>query len=143
MGSSNAIVVRSAGNLTQQTQVRSHTLIADEPSSLGGDDQGPTPYELLLSALGSCVAITLRMYAKRKEWPLVGIEVRLEHDKIHAKDCADCQSENGRVDRIRKYLTLHGPLDAAQRARLKEISERCPVQKTLKGEITIETILDD
>ncbi len=126
----------------QRIAVREHELRADEPTSVGGADSGPTPYELLLAALGSCTAMTLQMYAKRKGWPLEHVAVRSSHDKIHAAECARCESDTGRVDRITRRLHLTGPLDDTQRARLLEIADRCPVHRTLTGEKQIVTTLD-
>ncbi len=123
--------------------VRQHTLVADEPEAAGGTDQGPTPYDLLAAALGTCTAMTLRMYADRKKWPLEGITVHVEHDRLHAEDCAACETREGKIDRLRRMLTLDGPLDAAQRTRLVEVADRCPVHRTLAGEIVIETALAD
>ena len=131
------VMVRSRAGLAQDISVGTHTLIADEPPPMG-TDLGPNPYELLLAALGSCTAMTVRMYADRKGWPLESVEVKLSHDKIHAQDCAECETREGFLDRITKVLTFRGPLDAEQRARLAEISERCPVQRTLQREIAIE-----
>src|SRR5712664_46451 len=108
-----------------------HHLVSDEPLDLGGTDAGPTPYDLLVAALGSCTAITLQMYARHKGWPLEGVEVRLTHGKIHARDCADCETKEGRIDRIERGIVLQGALDDAQRARLLEIADRCPVHRTL------------
>lgn len=116
-----------------------HELVADEPTSApGGHDQGPTPYGLLLAALGSCTAMTLRLYAERKEWPLEGVRVELAHGRIHARDCADCATEDGKIDRIQVRLELEGPLDEAQRSRLIEIAGKCPVHRTLTRETRIE-----
>lgn len=140
MASNDEIIIRSVGGtLTHAVEIGPHRLVADEPVSLGGEDKGPTPYELLAAALGSCVAITLRMYADRKGYPLEGVEVRLQHDKIYAKDCDECETETGRIDRIRKHLVLTGPLTEEQRADLIRIAEKCPVQKTLNREVSIET----
>ncbi len=119
--------------------VRQHTLVADEPEAAGGTDQGPTPYDLLGAALGTCTAMTLRMYADGKGWPLEGVTVHVEHDRLHAADCATCETEDGKIDRLRRTLTLDGPLGDEQRARLVEIADRCPVHRTLEGEIVIET----
>ena len=130
--------MRSQDGLVQQIDVRGHVLLADEPLEAGGADAGLNPYELLLAALGSCTAMTVRMYAARKGWPLEGVEVVLQHDKVHASDCADCETRDGYLDRITKLVSLHGPLDADQRQRLIEIAERCPVQRTLQHEIVIE-----
>ena len=116
-----------------------HLLHADEPESVGGTDTGPTPYDLLLSALGTCTAMTLRMYADRKGWLLDGAKVELRHDRVHARDCAECETETGYVARISKRVTLLGNLDDTQRTRLLEIADRCPVQRTLTSEILIST----
>lgn len=115
-----------------------HEIIADEPVPIG-QDKGPTPYDLLLMALGSCVAMTLRMYADRKKWDLKEVQVVLNQNRMHAKDCDDCESKEGMVHTIEKEIRLIGNLDDAQRARLIEISDRCPVNKTLLSEIKITT----
>ncbi|NNG17663.1 MAG: OsmC family protein [Gemmatimonadales bacterium] len=118
-----------------------HRLLADEPVNLGGTDTGPNPYEYLLGALGACTAMTLRMYADRKGWPLGSVRVRLSHAKIHAKDCGDCETKEGRVDRITRDIEVAGPLDDAQRARLLEIADRCPVHRTMHSEVKVESTL--
>jgi putative redox protein len=120
-----------------------HTLVADEPESVGGRDTGPGPYELLLSALGACTTMTVRMYADHKSWPLEHVAVRLSHDRIHAKDCEKCESETGLISRIDKTLELRGDLTDEQRARLTEISERCPVHRTITNEKQMVTQLDE
>ena len=112
---------------------------ADEPVSAGGAGSGPDPYQLLLSALGACTAITLRMYADRAGLPLEDATVTLTHDRLHARDCAECETSSGRVDRIVREIHLAGELDAAQRAKLIAIADRCPVHRTLTSEIVIET----
>ena len=114
-----------------------HAFKADEPVAAGG----PGPYDLLLAALGACTGMTLRLYADRKGWPLERVEVKLRHDRIHAEDCADCETRVGLVDRIEREIALRGPLDAEQRARLLEIADKCPVHRTLRSEIRIETRL--
>lgn len=118
-----------------------HMLTADEPEDVGGTDQGPNPYDFLLAALGACTSMTLRMYANRKEWPLQGVLVTLTHDRIHANDCEDCESEKGLVDVIERKIALEGPLDDEQRQRLLEIAEKCPVHKTLTTETKIRSSL--
>ena len=118
-----------------------HALRADEPVALGGTASGPGPYDLLLAALGSCTGMTLRLYADRKGWPLERVEVALRHERIHAKDCAECETKEGKLDRIEREIALSGPLDASQRARLLEIADRCPVHRTLRSEIQIVTRL--
>ncbi len=117
-----------------------HNLSADEPHPIG-NDRGPNPYEFLLAALGSCVAITVRMYADRKKWDVEAIEVHLDQRRIHAKDCEDCESEDGYVHVIEKKLKFVGNLTDEQRKRLLEISDKCPVNKTLLNEIKINTSL--
>lgn len=112
-------------------------LVADEPESVGGTNTGPTPYDYLLAALGSCTAMTLRMYADRKGWPLESATVRLKHRKVHARDCEQCETEAGYVDHIDRILEMTGPLEDEQRRRLGEIADRCPVHKTLHGEVVV------
>jgi uncharacterized OsmC-like protein len=118
-----------------------HRLLADEPSAQGGGDSGPNPYELLLMSLGACTSMTLRLYARRKQWPLSRIAVRLSHRRIYARDCAECETKTGFVDRIEREIVLEGPLDAAQRARLMEIADMCPVHRTLTSEVNIRSRL--
>jgi putative redox protein len=118
-----------------------HILHADEPSSVGGKDAGPNPYELLLMALGACTSMTLEMYAKRKKWPLERAIVRLRHGRDYAEDCRDCDTAQAKVDRITRSIKLVGPLDPVQRARLLDIAEHCPVHKTLSGGVEIRTAL--
>ena len=115
-------------------------LVADEPEDMGGTNEGPSPYDLLLAALGSCTAMTLRMYADRKSWPLDEVEVHLRHYKIHARDCAECETTVGKVDHIDRYIELRGDLSDEQRARLIDIATRCPVNRTLTHEIKVRTL---
>lgn len=127
------------GKFQQAMQLGGHELLADEPRADGGDDSGPSPYELLLGALGSCTAMTLRLYADRKQWPLERTTVYLEHEKRHAEDCAHCQEPNRKLDHIGREIALEGNLTPEQRARLLEIADRCPVHRTLHSEVRIET----
>lgn len=137
------VVVATLGEAHYRTEMLANgfSLVADEPVDVGGTNQGPTPYEYLLAALGACTVMTLRMYADHKEWPLEEASVRLEHSKIHAKDCKNCETKEGKVDRITRQLTVRGALSEEQRQRLLEIAGRCPVYRTLKGEITVESSL--
>jgi uncharacterized OsmC-like protein len=114
-----------------------HHLIADEPESFGGSDRGPTPYELLLSALGSCTVMTLRVYADRKGWPLDGATVQLRSARSHEKDCEDCADHKVGIGRIERRIELDGDLDETQRKRLVEIADRCPVKQTLERGLEI------
>ena len=130
-----------AGEYAQRIDVGGHTLRADEPAAYGGDDTGPSPYDLLLAGLGACASMTLRMYADRKQWPLKRVIVRLQHDRIDAVDCEECVTRAGEIDRIRQAIVLEGPLDSEQRARLLEIAEGCPVHRTLSSETHITRIV--
>jgi putative redox protein len=116
-----------------------HAWLADEPRRLGGDNLGPDPYEHLLAALGACTSMTIRMYANRKTWPLEDVVVHLSHSREHRKDCVDCEGEDGHLEVLSRVITLSGPLDEGQRARLMEIADRCPVHRTLEGKLEIET----
>lgn len=129
------------GKFMQEIRIRSHRLIADEPASFGGDDAGPSPYDLLVAALGACTAMTIRLYADAKNLPLARVIVRLKHEKVHAKDCAECETREGRVDRIEREIECVGDLDDVQRLRLAEIANRCPVHRTLQGEVSMPTRL--
>jgi len=136
------VVVRgSAAGFAQEIVVGAHRLAADEPTSVGGTDTGPNPYDLLLASLGSCTSMTVALYARRKGWPLEGVTVRLRHSRIHAADCADCETREGMIDRIERDIELAGALTDEQRARLLEIADRCPVHRTLVSEIDIRTRL--
>jgi putative redox protein len=130
-----------AGRLQQRIATGRHRLLADEPAAAGGMDSGPDPYGLLLAALGACTSMTLRLYAERKKLPLEHISVHLRHAKIHAADCADCETREGRVDVIEREIALRGSVDEAQRTRLLQIADMCPVHRTLTSEIRIRTSL--
>jgi uncharacterized OsmC-like protein/alpha/beta superfamily hydrolase len=142
-GPRDTVLVREthAGKFQQEITIGPHRLLADEPTSAGGDDSGPSPYDLLTAALGACTAMTLRMYADLKKLPLDRIGVNLRHDKIHARDCSECETKEGRIDRIERVIELEGPLDAAARAKLLEIADKCPVHRTLHSEVLIPTRL--
>jgi uncharacterized OsmC-like protein len=135
------VVVTTGEGLRTEVEAGGHTVVADEPENLGGTDTGPTPYDYLLAALGGCTAMTLRMYADRKGWPLESVTVRLSQDRIHAKDCGECETEEGRIDRIGREIELGGPLDEEQRRRLMEVADMCPVHRTLKREVLVENSL--
>jgi putative redox protein len=112
---------------------KTHEMFADEPVGDGGDDEGYSPYELLLASLGSCTAMTLQLYARRKQWPLKSVRVRLEFDRIHEKDSEDCEAPTSRIERIQRDFWLEGALTPEQRKRLLEIASRCPVHRTITG----------
>jgi uncharacterized OsmC-like protein len=128
-----------AAGFAQQIQVGAHQLSADEPIESGGTDTGPSPYDLLLAALGSCTSMTIGLYARRKNWPLQEVVVSLWHSKIHAADCAECESKEGRIDRIEREIQLIGSLTNEQRSKLMEMADKCPVHRTLTSEINIRT----
>jgi putative redox protein len=134
-------VVVNAGlsRYVQNISVGPHLLQADEPGDTGGNDVGPNPYELLLAALGACTSMTVRMYAERKQWPLRSVQVRLAYSRIHAEDCANCDTKDGMVDRIDTEVSLLGDLSDDQRQKLMEIAKRCPVHRTLVSELQIAT----
>jgi putative redox protein len=130
------------GRFAQLVRAGHHELRADEPASVpGGLDTGPSPYDYLLAGLGACTSMTLRLYAERKDLPLDRVAVRLRQDKIHPKDCADCETREGKLDQIERTLEISGPLDAFTRQRLLEIAGKCPVHRTLTSEVKIRTTL--
>jgi putative redox protein len=135
------VVARNAGGFETEIMAGGHPLVADEPESVGGTDRGPTPYDLLGSALAACTAMTVRMYAGRKGWPLDRIEVGVSHQRIHADDEERCEDAPAKLDQFDRDLLLEGDLDESQRARLLEISGKCPVHKTLAAGVRIETEL--
>jgi uncharacterized OsmC-like protein len=132
------VVVRgNAEGFLQEVVSGKHRLQGDEPVSYGGGDAAPGPYDYLLIALGTCTSMTIGLYARRKKMPLEDITVSLHHARIHARDCEECDSKEGTIDRIDVKVELKGPLNSQQRARLMEIAAKCPVHRTLKGEINI------
>jgi putative redox protein len=133
------VVVRETRNskFQQTVTVGPHQLLADEPTTSGGDDTGLAPYDFLLAGLGACTSMTMRLYADRKSLPLERTTVTLRHSKIHAQDCAECETKDGMLDQIERVIGMEGPLDAAQRAKLMEIADKCPVHRTLTSEVRI------
>jgi uncharacterized OsmC-like protein/alpha/beta superfamily hydrolase len=135
------LVVGPPSGFAQEIIAHRHRLVADEPKEVGGTELGPTPYDLLLGALGACTSMTLRMYADRKQLPLEGVRVRLRYSKVHALDCAQCETKVGKIDRIDREIEVLGTLTGEQRLRLLEMADRCPVHRTLISEIDIVTKL--
>ena len=133
------VVVTSLTNLRNEVRYGAgHSFITDEPIAVGGEDAGPDPYTLVLAALGSCISMTVTLYARRKQWPLEGVTVRLKQNRIHSKDCQECvQMQEGYIHRIERSVTFTGPLSDEQRTRLQEIAHKCPVHKTLTSPIVI------
>jgi uncharacterized OsmC-like protein len=132
------IVVRGAGaNFQQEVTAGKHHFVADEPINVGGGDAGPDPYDYLLASLGVCTSMTVGFYARRNKWPLENITVSLWHSRIHARDCEECETDDGIVDRIDVEVELTGSLTAEQHAKLMEIAAKCPVHRTLTSEINI------
>ncbi|WP_372019233.1 alpha/beta fold hydrolase [Tistrella mobilis] len=127
------------GKLGNTVRVGRHIQLADEPVAVGGQDGGPAPYDYLLAGLGACTSMTIRMYADRKGWPLTRVTVTLAHAKVHARDCAECETREGKIDVIDREILLDGPLDDDQRAKLMEIADKCPVHRTLHSEILVRT----
>jgi putative redox protein len=138
------VTVTSLSNLRNEVSYgEGRSFVTDEPSALGGEDAGPDPYTLLLAALGSCVSMTVMLYARRKGWPVERVSVRLRQRRVHANDCAECEhAGDGFVHRIEREVTVEGPLDEGQHARLQEIAHKCPVHKTLTSEIVVAELHD-
>lgn len=138
----NEVVSRTlVGGFRSDVRLGRHSLVADEPVGVGGTDLGPTPYDLLSAALATCTSMTLKMYAEHKNLPLKSAIVHVEHDKVHAKDCEDCESAAGKIDEFRRKIVLDGDLSTQVRERMLEIADRCPVHRTLHGEIKVRTVL--
>lgn len=141
------VVVTSLSNLRNEVRYGGDAggvFVTDEPASLGGDGAGPDPYALLLGALGSCISMTVMLYARRKSWPVERVRVRLRQKRVHAKDCAECEGNaEGFVHRIERAVEVEGDLTDEQRARLQEIAHKCPVHKTLTSPIVVAELKDE
>ena len=136
------VIVRGAASgFAQEIIAAPHQFVSDEPTSVGGTDKGPTPYDLLLAGLGSCTSMTIAMYARRKQWPLERVTVRLRQSRVHAEDCAACETHIATLTLIERDIELEGVLDEKQRAQLLAIANRCPVHQTLTSQMNIKTRL--
>ncbi|MGA2882527.1 MAG: OsmC family protein [Bryobacteraceae bacterium] len=140
-GAPEVVVRGSVAGFAQEITAGPHRFFSDEPKDAGGENAGPSPYELLAAALGACTSMTLGMYARSKQWPLASVIVRLRHSKIHANDCVDCDTKDAALDRIERDIELTGDLTGDQRAKLLEIADKCPVHRTLTRGIKIHTRL--
>lgn len=136
-----AVEETGAGKFTNTVRTTTHAIYADEPLSAGGNDRGLSPYDLLSAALGACTSMTMRMYADLKKLPLERVKVEVKHDKVHAADCAECETREGKIDRFERVITIEGALDNAQRARLLEIADKCPVHRSMHAEVQVVTRL--
>jgi putative redox protein len=138
------VIVRGAASgYAQRVTVGRHELTADEPIDAGGTDTGPSPYDLLSAALGTCTSMTIAYFARKRQWPLESVTVQVRHSKVHAADCTSCDSKEVRIDRLERTIALVGPLNDEQRQELLRIAERCPVHRTLTSKIDIRTSLVD
>ena len=139
------VIVSSLSSLKNEVRYGvDHKFITDEPIEAGGEDAGPDPYTLILAALGSCISMTVTLYARRKNWPLERVIVRLRQGRVHAADCQDCKNATqGYIHPIERSVTFEGDLSEEQRARLQEISHKCPVHKTLTSEIVVSELKDE
>ena len=138
----NEVAARTlSGAFRTELNAAGHSLVADEPGSVGGGGEGPSPYDLLSAALASCTSMTLMMYAKHKGIDLEAVTVRVRHNKIHARDCEDCETAVGRIDEFDRELVIVGDMSDEQRDRMVEIADRCPVHRTLHGEVKVRTVL--
>jgi putative redox protein len=136
------VIVRGAATgFAQEIIAGPHQFASDEPTSVGGTDSGPTPYDLLLAGLGSCTSMTIAMYARRKKWALERVTVRLRHSSVHAEDCVACETRTGKLTLIERDIELEGVLDQQQRAQLLAMANRCPVHQTLTSQMNIRTTL--
>ena len=136
---SEQVVTQTGSGFTTEVMVQQHSLIADEPESVGGHNLGPTPYDLVAAGLGACTGMTLRMYADRKGWPLQTVRVHLQHEKVYAEDCKNCDDPKQKIDQIERIIEIEGDLDEQQRKRLVEIANKCPVHKTLEAGVKVVT----
>jgi len=134
-------MLHARGSFRTEVEAGPHRWVLDEPIDAGGNGEGPTPYDMLASALGGCTAMTLNYYARREKLPLEGVDVKVTHDRQHAKDCADCTTQSGYIHRFRVEITLLGALTDEQRQTLLSIAGRCPVKKTLASEIKVDEVL--
>jgi putative redox protein len=135
------VKLHAHGSFRNEVEAGTHRFVIDEPESAGGHDEGPTPYDLLAAALGGCTSMTLHYYATREKLPLEAVDVSVTHDRQYAKDCADCTSQSGYIHRFRVEISLQGALSPEQKEHLLTIAKRCPVAKTLEGEMRIEEVL--
>ena len=131
--------VSATDGFAHRVSASGHTWVLDEPTSVGGGDTGPNPYDSLVAALGGCTSMTMRMYARRKGWDLGTTQVTLRHERVHAKDCEECEGSSGQVDRIHREIVLDEGLSDEQRSALLRIADKCPVHRTLTGEVLITT----
>ena len=138
---SEAVTLSSANSFRTEVQAGPHRWVLDEPETVGGGGEGPTPYDMLSAALGGCTTMTLHFYAKRENLPLEGVDVTVKHDRQHAKDCADCTTRSGYIHRFTVEIRLRGPLSDEQKQTLLSVAQRCPVAKTLHSEIKIDEVL--
>ena len=138
-------IIANLGKEGFTTQIRAgrHYFLADEPESIGGDDFGPSPYELISASLAACTSMTIQMYARRKKWPLENVETHVNHNKKHAEDCENCELSSSKIDTFERAITLEGNLDEQQCAKLLEIANKCPVHRTLHNEVRITTVLKE
>jgi putative redox protein len=134
-------MLHARGSFRTEVEAGPHRFVLDEPPDAGGTGEGPTPYDMIASALGGCTAMTLHFYAKRENLPLEGVDVQVTHDRQHAKDCADCTTSSGYIHRFRVEIRLEGPLSEEQRQQLFGIAGRCPVKKMLTSEIKVDEVL--
>ena len=138
-GKADVVVRGDARTFKQEIVVDKHHLRADEPVSVGGSDEAPDPYDYLLASLGACTSMTIGLYARKSRFPLEDITVSLWHSRIHARDCEECETKEGMLDRIEMEIEMTGPLTGEQHEKLMEIAAKCPIHRTLTSEINIRT----